>query len=151
MVDERLVARRRKDYSGENSREVMCVAFRDRHSLRPQSNDLICVNDDHHLTKGFGESPLVELPAGVVKEKLRKFPGDLGNNLVELFACHVTSFIAGLRQADPVARSDARWERSCRSGLRPKASVAAGEAADGGEARHQPGADFYRFDPTGFD
>jgi hypothetical protein len=92
MVDESLVARtvprRRKDYSRENSREVMYVAFRDRHSLRPQSNDLICVNDDHHLTKGFGESPLVELPAGVVKEKLRKFPGDLGNNLVELFACH---------------------------------------------------------------
>jgi hypothetical protein len=39
----------------------------------------------------------------------------------------------------------------CWSGLRLKGSLALGEAADRGEARHQPGADFHGFDPTSFD
>jgi len=50
-----------------------------------------------------------------------------------------------------VARNGARWDWICRSGLRLKVSFASGEAADRGEAWHQTGADFYRFDPTGFD
>jgi hypothetical protein len=35
--------------------------------------------------------------------------------------------------------------------MRLKASLALGEASDRGEAWHQTGADFYGFDPTGFD
>lgn len=50
-----------------------------------------------------------------------------------------------------VARNDARWDANCRSGLRLKASLASGEAADRGEAWQQTGADFYGFDTTGFD
>jgi hypothetical protein len=51
----------------------------------------------------------------------------------------------------PWRENDARWEWNCRSGLRLRASIASGEAADRGKARHQTGADFYGFDPASFD
>ena len=49
------------------------------------------------------------------------------------------------------SRETVRVGNGCWSGLRLKGSLASGEAADRGEARHQPGANFYGFDPTGFD
>jgi hypothetical protein len=156
IVDEsfpaaRTVPRRREDYFRESSREVMYIAIEDGHSLRPQPGDLICADGDHHLTKDFAELPLVEMPAGAVKEKLRKFPGDLGNDLVELFACHHDLLHWWVPTSRSRCAESCASDRNCWSGLRLKASFASGEAADGGEAWHQTGADFYGFDPTGFD
>ena len=73
-----------------------------------------------------------------------------GRSRSEIFEC---SIISCVQLAEPVPSREIMRVRTgiCWSGLRLKASLALGEAADRGETWHQPGPDFYGFDPTGFD